>query len=26
VLGFTGRGWDNHQDVRVIGKPPINDG
>jgi SAM-dependent methyltransferase len=26
VLGFAERGWDNHQDVLVIGKPPINDG
>jgi SAM-dependent methyltransferase len=25
VLGFAERGWDNHQDVLVIGKPPIND-
>ena len=25
VLGFTERGWDNHQDVLVIGKPAIND-
>jgi SAM-dependent methyltransferase len=26
VLGFAERGWDNHQDVLVIGKPPINAG
>ena len=25
VLGFVERGWDDHQDVLVIGKPPIND-
>ena len=25
VLGFTERGWDKHQDVLVIGKPPINE-
>jgi SAM-dependent methyltransferase len=26
VLSFAERGWDNHQDVLVIGKPPINAG
>jgi SAM-dependent methyltransferase len=25
VLGYTERDWDSHQDVLVIGKPPIND-
>ena len=25
VLGFAERGWDDHQDVLVIGRPPIND-
>jgi hypothetical protein len=24
VLGFAEWGWDNHQDVLVMGKPPIN--
>jgi SAM-dependent methyltransferase len=25
LLNFIERGWDDHQDVLVIGKPPIND-
>lgn len=26
LLGYQERGWDNHQDVAVIGKPPLNFG
>jgi hypothetical protein len=25
VLGYVERGWDNHQDVLVIGRPSINE-